>query len=49
MPRAALQSTARLTLILGAVMALGPLAIDMYLPALPALQAEFGASAARVQ
>jgi DHA1 family bicyclomycin/chloramphenicol resistance-like MFS transporter len=30
-------------------MALGPLALDMYLPALPMLQAEFGASAARVQ
>ena len=40
---------ARLTLVLGAVMALGPLAIDMYLPALPALQAEFAASASRVQ
>ena len=40
---------ARLTLVLGAIMALGPLALDMYLPALPALQVEFGASAARVQ
>lgn len=30
-------------------MAIGPLAIDMYLPALPALQAEFGTSAGRVQ
>src|SRR5437899_5493498 len=30
-------------------MALGPLAMDMYLPALPALQTEFAASAARVQ
>jgi DHA1 family bicyclomycin/chloramphenicol resistance-like MFS transporter len=30
-------------------MAIGPLAIDMYLPALPALQAEFATSAARVQ
>jgi MFS transporter, DHA1 family, multidrug resistance protein len=30
-------------------MAIGPLAIDMYLPALPALQAELGTSAARVQ
>jgi DHA1 family bicyclomycin/chloramphenicol resistance-like MFS transporter len=30
-------------------MAIGPLAIDMYLPALPALQEEFGTSAARVQ
>lgn len=40
---------ARLTLVLGAVMALGPLAIDMYLPALPSLQGELAASAARVQ
>lgn len=40
---------ARLTLVLGAVMALGPLALDMYLPALPALGEEFAASAARVQ
>jgi DHA1 family bicyclomycin/chloramphenicol resistance-like MFS transporter len=30
-------------------MAIGPLAIDMYLPALPALQAEFGTTAGRVQ
>ncbi|HEX7053522.1 MAG TPA: Bcr/CflA family multidrug efflux MFS transporter [Burkholderiales bacterium] len=39
----------RLTVVLGVVMALGPLAIDMYLPALPALQGEFATSAARVQ
>jgi DHA1 family bicyclomycin/chloramphenicol resistance-like MFS transporter len=30
-------------------MAIGPLAIDMYLPALPALQAQFATSAGRVQ
>lgn len=30
-------------------MAIGPLAVDMYLPALPSLQAEFATSAARVQ
>jgi len=42
-------SIARLTLMLGAIMALGPLALDMYLPALPMLQVEFTASAARVQ
>src|SRR5947207_5505638 len=30
-------------------MAIGPLAIDMYLPALPTLEAEFGVDAARVQ
>ena len=43
------EGIARLTLVLGAVMATGPLALDMYLPALPTLQVEFGASAARVQ
>src|SRR5438093_11497467 len=30
-------------------MATGPLALDMYLPALPTLEAEFAASTARVQ
>lgn len=39
----------RLTLVLGAIMALGPLALDMYLPALPMLGAEFAATPARVQ
>jgi MFS transporter, DHA1 family, multidrug resistance protein len=43
------ERVARLTLVLGAIMALGPLALDMYLPALPMLQVEFGASPARVQ
>jgi MFS transporter, DHA1 family, multidrug resistance protein len=42
-------SVARLTLILGMVMAIGPLAVDMYLPALPSLQAEFATTPARVQ
>ena len=40
---------ARLTLVLGAIMALGPLALDMYLPALPMLEAEFAVTPARVQ
>jgi DHA1 family bicyclomycin/chloramphenicol resistance-like MFS transporter len=35
--------------VLGAIMALGPLAMDMYLPALPMLETEFGATPARVQ
>jgi DHA1 family bicyclomycin/chloramphenicol resistance-like MFS transporter len=35
--------------VLGAIMALGPLALDMYLPALPMLQTEFASSPARVQ
>ena len=39
----------RLTLVLGAIMALGPLALDMYLPALPMLATEFAATPARVQ
>jgi DHA1 family bicyclomycin/chloramphenicol resistance-like MFS transporter len=43
------ERVARITLVLGAVMAIGPLAMDMYLPALPSLQADFATSAARVQ
>ncbi|TMH59851.1 MAG: MFS transporter, partial [Betaproteobacteria bacterium] len=42
-------SVGRLTLVLGLVMALGPLAVDMYLPALPTLAAEFAVTPARVQ
>ncbi|HZQ75602.1 MAG TPA: Bcr/CflA family multidrug efflux MFS transporter [Burkholderiales bacterium] len=40
---------ARLTLVLGAVMATGPLAVDMYLPALPGIASEYAVQAARVQ
>src|SRR5205814_8115518 len=43
------KSVGRLTLVLGLVMAIGPLAVDMYLPALPTLQVEFAVSPARVQ
>jgi MFS transporter, DHA1 family, multidrug resistance protein len=43
------EGVGRLTLVLGLVMAIGPLAVDMYLPALPTLEAQFGVSAARVQ
>jgi MFS transporter, DHA1 family, multidrug resistance protein len=39
----------RLALILGALTAVGPLAIDMYLPSLPTIAREFGATAAAVQ
>jgi DHA1 family bicyclomycin/chloramphenicol resistance-like MFS transporter len=39
----------RLALILGALTAMGPLAIDMYLPALPAIARELETSAASVQ
>jgi DHA1 family bicyclomycin/chloramphenicol resistance-like MFS transporter len=39
----------RLALILGALTAIGPLAIDMYLPSLPTIAREFAASAGAVQ
>jgi DHA1 family bicyclomycin/chloramphenicol resistance-like MFS transporter len=39
----------RLAVILGALTAMGPLAIDTYLPALPTIARELGASAAAVQ
>ncbi|GIE93138.1 multidrug effflux MFS transporter [Paractinoplanes rishiriensis] len=39
----------RLVLVLGFLAALGPLTIDMYLPALPAITGDLGATAAAVQ
>ena len=39
----------QLVVTLGALTAMGPLAIDMYLPALPTVAREFGSSAAAVQ
>lgn len=42
-------SRRRLILLLGALSALGPLSIDMYLPAFPAIQASLHTSAAQVQ
>ena len=39
----------RLAIILGALTAVGPLAIDMYLPALPTIAGEFGVEVASVQ
>jgi MFS transporter, DHA1 family, multidrug resistance protein len=39
----------RFTVVLGMLTAFGPLSIDMYLPALPALAASFGTSPSRVQ
>ncbi|GAB7036530.1 MULTISPECIES: multidrug effflux MFS transporter [Catenuloplanes] len=39
----------RLIIVLGSLIAIGPLTIDMYLPALPALTAEFATTAAAVQ
>jgi DHA1 family bicyclomycin/chloramphenicol resistance-like MFS transporter len=42
-------STARTALILGAFVAIGPLTIDMYLPALPTITADLHTTAATVQ
>jgi DHA1 family bicyclomycin/chloramphenicol resistance-like MFS transporter len=39
----------RLAIVLGALTAIGPLAIDTYLPALPTIAREFGTTAALVQ
>jgi DHA1 family bicyclomycin/chloramphenicol resistance-like MFS transporter len=39
----------RLVLVLGLLIAIGPLSIDMYLPALPAIQADLRTSSAGVQ
>ena len=39
------RSSSRWLLLLGAIVALGPLAIDMYLPAFPAIERQFGAGA----
>ncbi|WP_156755917.1 multidrug effflux MFS transporter [Actinokineospora pegani] len=39
----------RVILVLGALIALGPLTIDMYLPALPALSSDLAASSSSVQ
>jgi DHA1 family bicyclomycin/chloramphenicol resistance-like MFS transporter len=39
----------RLAIVLGALSAMGPLAIDMYLPALPTISRDLGASPAAVQ
>jgi DHA1 family bicyclomycin/chloramphenicol resistance-like MFS transporter len=42
-------SRALLALVLGAFVAVGPLTIDMYLPALPTITAELGTTSAMVQ
>ena len=44
-----LEGTLRFLLILGGLSALGPLSIDMYLPALPRLAVDLGASDSTVQ
>src|SRR3954454_11982626 len=46
-PRA--PSTARLALLLGAFVAIGPLTIDMYLPALPTITTQLETTSAAVQ
>ena len=43
------QSVAPATILLGALTALGPFTIDLYLPAFPTLQADFRTSAAAIQ
>lgn len=43
------QRIARLALLLGLITAVGPFAIDIYLPALPTLGASLQASPAAVQ
>jgi MFS transporter, DHA1 family, multidrug resistance protein len=43
------RSRLRLVLVLGSLTALGPLSIDMYLPALPTITADLATSAAAVQ
>ncbi|SDF87267.1 MFS transporter, DHA1 family, bicyclomycin/chloramphenicol resistance protein [Pseudonocardia oroxyli] len=45
----AVPSRTRLALLLGGLIALGPLTIDMYLPALPGIAGEFAASASTIQ
>ena len=42
-------SMARLALVLGAIVAMGPLTIDMYLPALPTIREDLGTTSANVQ
>src|SRR3954467_3201163 len=46
---AATPSMAKLALMLGAFVALGPLTIDMYLPALPTIRQQLGTTSATVQ
>src|SRR3954447_11906143 len=41
--------TARLVLLLGVLVALGPFTIDMYLPALPVIAPDLGSTPAAVQ
>jgi MFS transporter, DHA1 family, multidrug resistance protein len=48
-PEAAPPNRALLALLLGAFVAVGPLTIDMYLPALPTIAAELGTTSAMVQ
>ena len=48
-PEAAPPNRAALALLLGAFVAVGPLTIDMYLPALPTITAELGTTSAMVQ
>jgi MFS transporter, DHA1 family, multidrug resistance protein len=48
-PKAGRSGELRTVLVLGSMIAIGPLTIDMYLPALPAIGDSLGATAAQVQ
>lgn len=48
-PERARSSTVRLVVVLGSVNAIGPLSIDMYLPAFPEIAGDLGTSASQVQ
>src|SRR4051812_35792488 len=45
----AMPSRLRLIIIIGALSAFGPLSLDMYLPALPSLSSDLGASTSEAQ
>jgi hypothetical protein len=49
MPQSISAHALRFPLILGALIAFGPLSVDMYLPALPALEREFASAPGPVQ
>ncbi|MEV4620408.1 multidrug effflux MFS transporter [Asanoa sp. NPDC049573] len=48
-PELSLRQRVRLVVVLGSLIAIGPLTIDMYLPALPAITADLGTTSTAVQ
>ncbi len=48
-PATTVPRRAELTVVLGLITAIGPLSIDMYLPAFPQIAADFGVPDAQVQ